>query len=414
MPITDEPWFRLASALAIGLLIGAERERRKGEGPLRSPAGIRTFALASLLGGVSYLLGHEVLLSVTTLCVAAFCYIAYQRTHDQDPGLTSETALLLTVLLGGLAQVETVASSGIAVVVTILLAARTRLHHLVRAALSEEELADALMFAAAVLVVLPLTPDRYLGPYNAINPRTIWKIVILMVSISAAGYIAVRLLGPRFGLPVAGLASGFVSSTATIASMASRSILEPALARPAVAGAALSTVATVFLMGIIVGATSPGTVHLLEIPLLCAGVTAVAYGVVLTFVSVRQEAPQSARRGRPFDLKTTLLLAGTLAAVLLLSAALNTWLGQAGVIASTVVAGFADPHSAAVSVASLVESNKLGVRESAVPILAALTANTVTKIVIAISSGGRRFAFQVVPGLLLVCVAAWLPLLFAH
>jgi uncharacterized membrane protein (DUF4010 family) len=80
--------------------------------------------------------------------------------------------------------------------------------------LSEEELTDALIFAAAALVVLPLVPDRYVGPFSAINPRTIWKIVILIMSISAGGHIAVRLLGPRFGLPLAGLASGFVSSVA--------------------------------------------------------------------------------------------------------------------------------------------------------------------------------------------------------
>ena len=79
--------------------------------------------------------------------------------------------------------------------------------------ISEEELTDALIFAAATLVVLPLMPDRYLGPYGAINPRIIWRIVILMMSISAGGYIAVRPMGPRFGLPIAGLASGFVSST---------------------------------------------------------------------------------------------------------------------------------------------------------------------------------------------------------
>ena len=84
--VTNEPWFRLASALAIGLLIGAERERHKGEGPLRSAAGIRTFALASLLGGMSYLLGHELLLGVAILVIGAFCYAAYQRNQEEDPG----------------------------------------------------------------------------------------------------------------------------------------------------------------------------------------------------------------------------------------------------------------------------------------------------------------------------------------
>jgi len=198
------PAFCLASALAIGLLIGAERERRKGEGPQRSAAGIRTFALASLLGGVSVVLGGTMLLAVTTAVIATLTAAAYLRTHGQDPGLTTETALVLSVLLGGLAQTQTATASALAVFVTILLAARLRLHYFISDVISEAELTDALIFAAATLVVLPLMPDRYLGPFGAINPRTIWKIVVLMMSISAAGYIAVRSLGPRFGLPLAG------------------------------------------------------------------------------------------------------------------------------------------------------------------------------------------------------------------
>src|SRR5450759_3224672 len=85
MPTTDGPAFRLATALAIGLLMGAERERRKGEGPQRSPAGIRTLAVAALLGGVSYRLDGGVLLAVTTLALAGFCAVAYWRGHDKDP-----------------------------------------------------------------------------------------------------------------------------------------------------------------------------------------------------------------------------------------------------------------------------------------------------------------------------------------
>jgi uncharacterized membrane protein (DUF4010 family) len=211
--------FRLMSALAIGLLIGAERERRKGEGPSRSPAGIRTFAMASLIGAVCAVMGSEWLLIGAVFAIAGLCAVAYQRSHLRDPGLTTETALVLTVLLGGLAMRNPGLAAGLAVAVSVLLAARDRIHHFVRRVLSEDELIDALIFAASVFVIFPLVPNRYLGPFNAINPHTIWKIVILMMSINAAGYIAVRLLGIRFGLPLAGFASGFISSVATISSM---------------------------------------------------------------------------------------------------------------------------------------------------------------------------------------------------
>src|SRR5262249_10247727 len=154
-------------------------------------------------------LGGAVLLAVVLAAIAGLVILAYLRTHQHDPGMTTEASLLLTLVLGGLAMREPAIASGSAVVVAILLAARTRMHHFVRSVLTERELNDTLIFAAAVVVVLPLMPNRYLGPFGAVNPRTIWKIVVLMMSVSAAGHVAVRALGARFGLPVSGLASGF-------------------------------------------------------------------------------------------------------------------------------------------------------------------------------------------------------------
>lgn len=407
LPIA-QPVLRLVSALAIGLLIGAERERHKGEGPLRSPAGVRTFALASLVGGLSVLLGGNVLLAMAAAIFGLFSTVAYLRTHEQDPGLTSEAALIVTVFLGGLAQTQTATASALAVVVTVVLAARVRLHRFVAEVITESELTDALIFAAATLVVLPLMPDRYMGPFNAINPRIIWKIVILMMSISAAGYISVRLLGPRLGLPLAGLASGFVSSTATIGSMGVRTVQEPALARPAVAGAVLSTVATVLQMAAVLAATNEATLYQMRLPLIAAGLAASLYGAVFMLFSLRQRVTPPAQRGRAFSLRTALFFGGLIATVLLLSAALNAWLGKTGVLGGAALAGLADTHAAAVSVASLVSAGKFTSQESVLPILAALTTNTLTKVAVAFSSGGRQFALRVVPGLLGVIGSAWL------
>src|SRR5262249_8019844 len=136
-----------AVALGIGLLIGAERERRKGEGPSRAPAGIRTFTVASLAGAVSVQVGGELMLAVTTVGVLALTGIAYWRGSQQDPGLTTEIALVLTVLLGGLSIRQPALTAGIAVAVAILLAARDPLHHFVRTVLTEQEVRDALLFA---------------------------------------------------------------------------------------------------------------------------------------------------------------------------------------------------------------------------------------------------------------------------
>ena len=404
--------FRLMSALAIGLLIGAERERRKGEGPFRSPAGIRTFAIASLLGAVSVVVGSDWLLAIATAAAVALSIVAYLRSKQDDPGLTTEAALVLTVLLGGLAMNHPGLAAGVAVAVAVLLAARDPIHRFVRGVVTEEELADALIFAAGVFVILPLVPNRYLGPFKAINPHTIWIIVILIMSISAAGYIAVRLIGPRVGLPLAGFASGFVSSAATISAMGARAVKEPALLRPAVAGAVLSTIATVVEMAIMLAATSRPTLFAMVIPLIASGIVAVIYGVLFTLRTFKSEVPASHQRGRPFSLKTALAFALTIAAVLFISAALNARFGSGGVIAAAAIAGFADAHSVAVSVASLVASGKLSVEDAVIPVLAGLTTNTLTKIALAISSGGRRFALQVIPGLVLLILVAWLGALY--
>lgn len=399
---------RLVSALAIGLLIGAERERRKGEGPARSPAGIRTFAIASLIGAVTMVIGNVWLLGASVVAVAALAAAAYFRSPQQDPGLTTEAALILTVLLGGLAVHHPAVAAAVAVAVAVLLASRERIHHFVSSVLSENELNDALVFLAVALVVLPVVPNRFVGPFRAINPHTILVIVILMMSISAAGYVAVRLLGPKFGLPIAGLASGFVSSAATVAAMGSRSKQEPQVARAAVAGAVLSTVATIVQLAIVIAATSQSTLVALAVPLVASGIAALLYGLLLTVKTLRSDAPLTTARGHAFSLKTALSFAASIAVMLFTSAAMNAWKGERGVILAAGFSGFADTHSPAVSIASLVSARTLAANGAILPILAALTTNTITKAALAFMNGGLRFGIQVVSGLLLVVASAWI------
>jgi uncharacterized membrane protein (DUF4010 family) len=394
-------------ALGIGLLIGAERERRKGTGPARSPAGIRTFTVTSLAGAISFIVGSDVLLAVATAGVIALTAIAYARGRDDDPGLTTEVALILTVLLGGLSMQQPALAGGLAVIVAVVLASRTRLHRFVRSVLTEDELNDILIFAGATLVVLPLVPDRSMGPYGALNPHSIWVLVVLVMAISGAGYIAVRVLGTRFGLPIAGLASGFISSTATIAAMGARVKATAAVMTSAVAGAVLSTIATIAQLAIVLGATSWPTLRTLSIPLAGAGLTAVIYGTIFTFLALRQKGGDEARGGRAFNLTTALVFALTLSCIIVASAALQEWFGENGIILAAALAGFVDTHSAAISAASLVASGKMAPADAVLPVLAGLTTNTVSKLVLAGTSGGRSFAVRVIPGLILVVLAAW-------
>ncbi len=408
IPVDEQSWYRLGIALGIGLLIGIERERRKGRSSARIEAGLRTFAVVALPGAVTVLLGGELLVAVAICGVAVLAAIGYHRGREEDPGMTTEIALLLTLLLGALAMHEPPLAAAIGAGVAILLAARSRLHHFARRVLTEREFNDALVLAAATLVVLPLIPDRHIGLFEAINPRTTWTIVVLMLGIGAAGHIALRALGPRFGLAIVGFASGFVSSAATIGSMGTRARSHPELLRAAASGAVLSTVATVVQMAAVLAATSLDMLRALALPLTGFGLVAVCYGALFMFRNPALPSCTEQDPGRAFSFSTALLFALSITAVVFASAAIVWWLGAGGLIPAAAVTGFADAHSTAISVGSLVAAEKINVIEGTLPILLGLTTNTVTKVVIAIVNGGSRYAMQVVPGLLLTIGAAWL------
>ena len=331
--------------------------------------------------------------------------------HEDDPGLTTEIALIVTSLLGGLSMQQPALAAGLAVIVAVLLAARSRLHSFVRLVLTEDELQDALIFAGATLVVLPLVPDLPMGPYGALNPHSIWILVILVMAISAVGYLAVRILGARFGLPIAGLASGFISSTATIGAMGARVTKTREVLAAAVAGAVLSTIATIVQMALVLAATSMTTLRTLLVPLIGAGLAAIVYGAVFTVRALRQKTENEAQSGRAFSLSTALVFALTLSSILVASAALREWFGETGIIIAAALAGFVDTHSAAISVATFVASGKMSATDAVVPILAGLSTNTISKMFLAGSTGGRSFALRVIPGLIIVALAAWIGML---
>lgn len=404
----DREGFRLALALGIGLLLGAERERRKGEGPGRGAAGIRTFALVALAGGVAMVLGDGVVLAVALGFVAAAAIAAYLVGDRTDPGITTEVAVVVAFLLGALAQREPQLAAGLAVVVTILLAARERLHAVVSRALTEQEVHDGLLFAGSALVILPLAPNEQLGPYGVFNPFVVWRLVVIVMAIGGLGYVAVRLLGARVGLPLSGLASGFVSSSATIAAMGARARENPGIRTPAVAAAVLSTVATVVQMAVVVGATDRRTLAELWPAMALAGVSAVGYGAMFGLRALRDAgADHHQPGGRAFEMKTALVFATLVTTILLVSAALNDWLDGRGVLLSAAVAGLADTHAAAISVAALVAAGRLEPADAVVPILTAFTTNSLTKMVLAAASGGRRFAAEVWPGVIATAALAW-------
>ncbi|KQB12142.1 MgtC/SapB family protein [Rhodobacter capsulatus] len=408
IPILVPPVLNMVSALAVGALIGAERERRKGAGPDRAPAGIRTFAIASSAGAVGFALGGVVLLAVVAASVTAMLAVSYSKRPHHDPGLTTEIVLILTVLLGGLCLPSPQMAAAIAVTITGLLYIKAWLHNLVTTLISKDELDDGLIFAAATLVILPLVPDRPMGPWLALNPHAVWIVIVLVMGIGAAGYLAVRLLGARFGLPLSGALSGFISSTATIGAMGARALQSPELRPACVAGAVLSSVATIAQLALVVAAISLPTLSALTLPLVCAGAAAAVYGLALTLVALRHPAGEGTRGGSAFSLRAALAFGMILALVLVVSAGLQAQFGGSGVLLAALAAGLVDTHAAAISVATLVAAGKVAPADAVVPILAAVTSNTLSKILVAAVAGGRAFALRVVPGLVLIVLAAWI------
>ena len=392
-------------AFGIGLLIGVERERSKGDGPARGPAGVRTFLLVALAGAIAQNIGG-VGLAVGGGFVALAALAAYRRSRRADPGLTTEVAMLVTFLLGALAMRATALAAALGVVVALVLAAKSRMHRFVRDTLTERELHDALLLAAAAAVVLPLLPDRAIDPWHALNPHKLWLLVVLVMAINAAGYIALRLLGAGAGLALAGFVGGFVSSTATIAAMGERARATPSLVASCAAAALCSNIATILMLAVVIGAVSPPMLAALTLPLAAAGGAALLSAVAIGLrgrgarVDGRTIAP-----GRPFAPKHALIFAAIVAAILLLSAIVQRALGHAGVLAAAGVSGLADLHAAAASVAQLAAAGTLPVADTGWPVCIALIANSCSKAFMAGARGGWPYLRLLLPGVIAIVLA---------
>lgn len=407
MTLPDQSVIGLAVALAVGMLIGLERERNKGRGTDHLTAGIRTFTLIALAGAISILLGNILALAIFGAVLGILVAIGYLQSRRRDPGLTTAIAMLIAFLLGGLSMQQPQLSAAIAVIVTIVLAARTRLHDWIHDVLTEQEVRSGLILAAAALVILPLTPTQPVDPWGIIAPRRLWMLAVLLMSINSAGYIALRALGPKVGLAVAGFFSGFVSSTATIAALGGKVRNSPELHHGAVAGAAASSVATIIQLSLLIALTNLATLLRLAPALISAGMAAMAYAGVFTLRSAREASVREAPPGRPFDPKTAIVFVLLVGATLLVSALLTRWLGDRGLLIASAAAGFGDTHSPAISAAALAAAGSTSSEFAAIAVLAAISTNTLSKSIIAATLGGRRYALELLPGFVLILLAAW-------
>ena len=403
----------LATALGIGLLIGAERERRKGSGPGRDAAGIRTFSIVGLMGAVAQLLASPALTAVVVGLVGLHALQSYRRSQRDDPGLTTEVSLILTCVLGVMAVSAPAVAAAAGIALAALLVSRDYLHGFVKKVLTEQELSDVIVLGAIVLVVMPLAPNRFLGPMDAINPHQVMMFIVLVMLIGAMGHIAMRIPGQRQGLLLAGFAGGFVSSTATVYQMALLSREPGRHDDSPVTAAIVSCASTYIQLALLVLSVSPVLLGSL-LPSMAAGMLAIA-GQVALLLRSRGDDPNASAVPQPgghaFSLKMSFGLAGGILLVTLLATFLHRQFGASGALAGAAAAGLADTHSATASLLNLASNGVLSARDAKLGMLAAFTTNAMTKAAVAMAGGTRDYAKKFVAGLLLMLAFTWLPLL---
>lgn len=407
----EELFRRLAVALAIGLLIGLERGwQTREESDHQRTAGLRTFALSGLLGGICALLGAAssplVLaagLLAFTIALVTFSYL--EASVEKNVSVTGVVAGILTFALGAYAMLgnETVAV-GAAVAMAILLALRDPLHSWVRT-VTWPEIRSVLVLLAMSFLLLPILPNRPVDPWQVLNPSEIWLLAILIATVSFAGYIAVRVLGARKGVAVAAIAGGLASSTATTLSFARLAREHPQSSRLLAGGIMLAGLTMLARIVVLAGLLQPALLATLLWPIAAAGAVTLLSAALMLRGRGRtsDEQPQLQIRN-PFDLSTVLWLAALIAIILLAAKGLAGQVGNAGLFLLGAVSGIADVDALTLSMTRL-SGHQVAARDAASAILIAASVNTASKAVMAAVVGGERLA-QLVGGASILAIAA--------
>ena len=408
----DSPLAGAAIALMIGLLLGLEREsgrRPAADAPPKIElfAGIRTFPLFSLAGYVGALgsaHGAPLALPAVLLVLGALAVTAYVRAPEHEAGVTTEAAAVVAALLGALVAWKMApVAAAMAVVTALLLTLKAPLHRLA-GALSEEEILAILKVAVVAVIVVPLLPDRSLGPYGAFEPRRLGMVVLLLSGVSLFGYLLVRVVGGRAGWPLAGLLGGLVSSTAVTLSFSNKARESKDLVRPLAVGIILAST-VLYARGAVVALLLDRGMGMHLLPRLGLLLAVALAAAALQFRHLDGGHADTAKLGNPVELGRALMLTGLFAAVILAARFAQAHLGTAGLWAVAAVGGLVDVDSVTVAAARL---RQQGVADpdiaSGAYLLATLT-NLIFKAGTVVTVGGRELARRVIPAFAAMALA---------
>lgn len=418
LPDTLTLFARLGAALAIGLLVGLQRQydkhRENDEHDLF--AGVRTFALLALMGGLAayaaLVLDSPLVFAAATLLVGLFVAVAYFAGINRgDIGLTTEVAALVIFFTGAFCvwgELATAAAVGVAT--TVLLALKLETRRFVTN-LTREDVSAALKFAAISVLVLPILPDETYGPppFNVVSPFKVWLMVVFISGISFLGYALIKTVGARRGVGLTGLLGGLASSTAVTLTFAERSKGQNALAGPLALGIVIAW--TIMFARVLVEVAAVNAPLLADVwlPITAGGVAGLAYGGFLYF---RQKPDGEAEDDQtnfanPFELGPAIKFGLLYGVILVVSKAAQMHFGDAGVYISAIASGVADVDAITLSMAELSQGEgSLSHDTAALAIVLAAMSNTIVKggIVVALGSPGMRKA--ILPAVALIVAAA--------
>ncbi|MGZ5239607.1 MAG: MgtC/SapB family protein [Caldimonas sp.] len=409
-----------AAALAVGLVVGLERgwrEREQAEGS--RVAGLRTFALIGLFGGVAGALADRFgawAFVAGLLALGLLGAVSYRESVRSSGSLsaTSSIAALLTYALGALATTEAPAFAlGLAVVAAVLLDMKPTLHRWLQL-IEHRELSAALQMLVLSAVVLPLLPDRGYGPYEVLNPYRLWWAVVLVAGLSMAGHVAMRITGAQRGSLWTGVLGGLASSTAATLALSRRVRAEPRLLDAGAAGI-LAACGVMFLrMTVIVAVLQPALARSLAVPLVAAGVALLVIAAWQWRQRERAVAESAMQDAAPFDLSMALGFAAFLGLMAVLVRAAGDWLGAPGLYGLAALSGLADVDAILISTVRMNAAGALPLIATAWVAGIAAATNMVTKAVMAWLAGsvplGRRVALGYLVALAVGALAgaAWI------
>jgi uncharacterized membrane protein (DUF4010 family) len=380
---------RLGVALALGLLVGIQRQRTDAR-----LAGFRTFPLVTLLGGLCALVAQSLgpwVLSAGLIALAATIAVGNSQTppapRDAAPGITTEVALLVMFLVGAASIThELEISIVLGGLVAVLLQFKEEMHGLARR-LEENDILAVMRFVLIALVVLPVLPNRDFGPFDVLNLREIWWMVVLIVGIGLASYIALRIFGARAGTLLAGIFGGLISSTATTATYSRRT---RGNAKACALAAVVILIASCVLYARVlveVVAVAPSAIAELAPPL------AVLFAVFVALCAIAwfrrgSEAAHAPLPEDPAELRPALYFALAYAAILLaVAAARHHFATDRALYVVAGLSGLTDVDAITLSTARMVEGGRLGVDTGWRLIVVASLSNLAFKVGIVVALG---------------------------